>query len=181
MVTWKPFQIDPGTAVDGEEFEAYNQRRWGSSAWTRHLISEGAKEGAEFKNWKWWPNSSRAHQFIQYGIDKHSLAGQTDRLNQVLFTALYEHGENISLTETLVKIGEKEFPDCDTDALRHYLEDNRGMAKVQRDIAEGRRKYDIRGVPFFVVESEVAGRPFVCSGAQPASTFLDVFQELSGS
>lgn len=178
-VSWKPYQIDPGTAEEGEDFEAYNVRRWGSSAWTRSLKSDGAKDGVPFRNWQWWPHSSRAHQWIQYAIEKHGLSDDTDRLNYVLFQALYEHGENISLVDTLVKLGEKEFPGCITEDLRDYLENQKGKMKVENDIMEGRRKYNIRGVPFFVVDSENGEQPYTFSGAQPVSTFLKLFEELS--
>ena len=40
--------IDPGTASDGEEFEAYNKRRWGSSGWTHSLKNSGRRVGANF-------------------------------------------------------------------------------------------------------------------------------------
>jgi hypothetical protein len=29
--------IDPATADGGEEYDAYNRRRWGSDGWTRSL------------------------------------------------------------------------------------------------------------------------------------------------
>jgi hypothetical protein len=41
----------------GEEYMAYNVRRWGSDGWTQALRSSGAKDGATFSNWKWWPNT----------------------------------------------------------------------------------------------------------------------------
>ena len=48
LVEWKPYVIDPGTKVDGEEFEAYNIRRWGSSGWTHSLKRSGRLVGANF-------------------------------------------------------------------------------------------------------------------------------------
>ncbi|EKX51932.1 hypothetical protein GUITHDRAFT_102543 [Guillardia theta CCMP2712] len=36
-VHWKPFMIDPATAKEGEEYMAYNRRRWGSDGWTYSL------------------------------------------------------------------------------------------------------------------------------------------------
>ena len=33
-VSWLPYIIDPGTAAGGEEYLAYNKRRWGSDGWT---------------------------------------------------------------------------------------------------------------------------------------------------
>lgn len=48
MVEWKPYMIDPGTKAEGEEFEAYNVRRWGSSGWTHSLKRSGRQVGANF-------------------------------------------------------------------------------------------------------------------------------------
>jgi predicted DsbA family dithiol-disulfide isomerase len=178
QVTWKPYQIDPGTALNGEDFEAYCRRRWGGSGWTNHLKREGSRDGASFWNWKWWPNTTRAHQWILYGVEKHG--ADTDRLNSVLFQALYEDGQNISLVETLVALGRTEFSDCDADDLRDYLENNKGKVAVQQEIAEGRTKYNIRSVPFFVIGLEGSPAiPYGLSGAQPASAFQTIFEELA--
>ena len=65
-IEWKPYIIDPNTKTNGEEFEAYNIRRWGSSGWTHGLKRSGRKVGANFNNWKTWPNTLRAHQLIAY-------------------------------------------------------------------------------------------------------------------
>jgi predicted DsbA family dithiol-disulfide isomerase len=76
QLEWKPFQIDPGTAVHGESFDAYCERRWGGSGWTNRLRQEGSKDGATFSNWKWWPNTLKAHQLVhfaqQHGVDTHT-------------------------------------------------------------------------------------------------------------
>lgn len=178
QVTWRPYQIDPGTSVNGEDLEAYCNRRWGGSSWTHHLKREGARDGALFRNWKWWPNTTRAHQFVQYGVEKHG--SDTDRLNAVLFQPLYEEGQNISLVETLVALGRMEFTDCDINDLRDYLVNNKGNAIVQQDISRIRRDYNVRSVPFFVIEVQGStARPYGLSGAQTASAFQEIFEDLS--
>ena len=58
--------IDPNTKPNGEEFEAYNIRRWGSSGWTHSLKRSGQKVGANFDNWVTWPNTLRAHQLVAF-------------------------------------------------------------------------------------------------------------------
>jgi predicted DsbA family dithiol-disulfide isomerase len=177
-IDWKPYQIDPGTAVNGEAFEDYNQRRWGSSSWTNHLRREGAKDGAKFSNWQWWPNTLKSHQWIQYGVEKHGLS--TDHLNSVLFTALYEQGVNLSLVDALVELGKAEFPDCSKQDLRMYLEEDRGANQVRREIDQGRRNYRIRGVPFFVV-SDDKNPDAVFSGAQSSAYIKEVLEKVAAS
>lgn len=181
QVQWKPFQIDPDTALDGEEMEAYCRRRWGGSGWTRDLRrSSGGGEPPppQFANWKWWPHTGWAHQWVLYGITQHD--ADSNRLNAVLFQALYEEGANLSCIETLVELGRKEFSNCNVETLCEYLRDNKGHGQVQKEIAKGRRHYKIRGVPHFVVERVGSKRPpYGFSGAQPSSTFTEIFQELA--
>ena len=181
-VQWKPFQIDPDTALDGEEMEAYCRRRWGGSGWTRDLRRSSSRREPpppQFANWKWWPHTGRAHQWVLYGMTRHS--ADSNRLNVVLFQALYEEGANVSCIETLVELGRKEFPDCDVEALADYLRNNRGHGQVQKEIVEGKRQYKIRAVPYFVMERVGSKQPpYGFSGAQPSSTFTEIFQKLVG-
>ena len=44
----------------GEEYLAYNRRRWGGDGWTHDLRRSGAPDGAAFSNWQWWPNTLKA-------------------------------------------------------------------------------------------------------------------------
>lgn len=180
--------IDPNTKIDGEEFEAYNVRRWGSSGWTHGLKRSGRKVGANFNNWVTWPNTFRAHQLIAYVTNPNREAAvvpSTSECNTAIFDAMYERGENVSLVETLVRIGRERLgvTEEEVPGLRKHLEKNEGKREVVRDIQAGRRRYDISGVPFFVVgatdgESSV-GRPYGFSGAQDPDTFQEIFEELA--
>lgn len=174
-VEWRPYQIDPGTKLEGETFEGYNQRRWGGSGWTHHLKQEGRKDGAPFSDWKWWPNTLHAHQFVAFASN-HGIS--TSKTNQVLFESLYEEGENISLVDTLVSIGKNKL-NLDETELRAYLQDDKTALEVKRVIESGRRKYGISGVPFFIVDGNAVDKPYAFSGAQPSATFLEVFHEVS--
>ena len=183
-VVWKPFQLDPNTAIDGETFGAYCQRRWGGSGWTNHLRTEGSKDGCTFANWKYWPNTLRAHQWIQYAVDRK--LSDTDKMNAALFDALYEKGQNISAVDTLVALGLELFAtdsNFDPNDLREYLQDNRGSAFVRQEIASLRQVYKIRGVPSFQfgVSSNSSSKfesLYSLSGAQQANVFCEVLQEL---
>ena len=188
-IEWKPYIIDPNTKTDGEEFEAYNIRRWGGSGWTNGLKRSGRKVGANFSNWKTWPNTLRAHQLIAYVTNperKSENKPTTSECNAAIFDAMYERGENVSLVDTLVKIGTERLglSTCEADDLKVYLENNVGARDVMKDIQSGRRKYQIQGVPFFVIGAvdggESLGQPYGFSGAQDSSTFVDIFEELAG-
>jgi predicted DsbA family dithiol-disulfide isomerase len=177
QVEWKPFQIDPGTNLTGETVEAYCRRRWGGAGWTNHLKIEGRKDGANFGDWKWWPATAKAHQLVQY-CDQNNICS-TDRVNELLFQAEYEQGENISLVDTLVKVGEKAGV-ANLDDLTDYLREDKGKLHMEQEIASGRRQYGISGVPFFIVSgSDSTQRPYAFSGAQGSETFVALFEELA--
>jgi len=169
--------IDPGTKREGEEFEAYCKRRWGSSGWTRNLRIKGQKDGANFANWKWWPNTLKAHQMILFGKNRHQV--DTSRSKAALFEALYEEGENISLTDTLVKVGSEKL-DLPMNELRPFLDRDEGAGEVQKEIEDGRKSYRIESVPFFIIGGDAVDKPYGMSGAQDSNTFLEIFAEVSG-
>jgi predicted DsbA family dithiol-disulfide isomerase len=108
QVEWKPYMIDPGTNAQGEDMEAYCRRRWGGAGWTHHLRQEGSKSGANFGNWKWWSHTGLAHQWVQYGKERHGAS--TDLMNSILFEALYESGRNLSSLDVLVDLAREHFP-----------------------------------------------------------------------
>ncbi|KAL3929409.1 MAG: hypothetical protein SGBAC_012223 [Bacillariaceae sp.] len=172
--------IDPNTDPKGETVDDYCKRRWGGAGWTTRLKQEGRKDGAQFSDWKWWPHTSRAHQLILYCAENKICS--TDKVNQYLFQAEYENGENISDVETLVKIGkELGLPEDKESELQEYLAKEQGKAAMEEEIRTGRQRYSIKGVPFFVVGKDDRGksRPYGLSGAQAKETFLELFEELS--
>lgn len=175
-VEWRPYIIDPGTNPSGEDFEEYNQRRWGSSGWTNHLKSEGRKDGASFRKWDWWPNTLKAHCLVKFAHEKHGI--ETSKSNSALFNALYEEGKNISLINVLVQIGKDDL-DLPERELQTYLESEEGVSEVRTEIKKGQRRYQISGVPFFVISKEGNDdQPYGLSGAQKSQTFINVFQNL---
>lgn len=179
-VEWKPFMIDPNTDPNGETVDAYCRRRWGGAGWIDHLKQEGRKDGANFGNWKWWPHTSRAHQLVQY-CDINNVCN-TDKVNQILFRAQYENGENISDVNVLVQIGKELGLPADKELeLKEYLEEEQGLAAMRQEINFGRQKFGISSVPFFVVGKGDQGktRSYGFSGAQASDTFLELFEELS--
>jgi len=176
-VEWMPYQIDPGTKLDGEEFEAYNQRRWGSSAWTGRLKSMGKQNGAMFGDWKWWPNTLRCHELVAlaktHGVPTHNS-------NAAIFKAMYEEGENVSRSSVLAKIAvdDLELPMSHED-VKSYLDNDEGSNEIQNEIADGKQKFDISGVPFFVIGRSNSSRsPYGMSGAQDPATLRRVFENI---
>jgi predicted DsbA family dithiol-disulfide isomerase len=183
-VVWKPYQVDPDTAIDGESFHPLSDRRWGISGWTNHLKMEGSKDGCMFLNWKYWPNTLRAHQWIQYGLDRN--LSDSDKMNAALFHAVFEKGQNISTVDTLMALSLELFPtdgNFDPNELRDYLQKNLGIGIVKQEIASLRQKYKIPSVPSFQFglsdsASDEFESSYALSGAKRAVTFCKVFNRL---
>jgi len=183
--------IDPGTNTEGEDVEDYCRRRWGGSGWTHSLKLEGKKDGAKFDNWKWWPHTLKAHQLVQYccsNNNNNNKSGEeekiiisSDKVNQLLFEAEYENGQNLSDVNVLLEIG-KTLGIKDENDLAMYLALDKGKEQVQKDIAIGRQRYQISGVPHFIISSsdddddDQDRQSF--SGAQKPKTFLSIFEAL---
>lgn len=173
-ITWHPYIIDPGTKPEGEEYIAYNKRRWGGDGWTASLRRRGRECGANFRNWRWWPATLRAHCLADLASSKGL---DSSHVQQVLFEALYEEGVNVSSSEALVDLAEERLG-LDRDEVLAHLNSRSSKQGVLRDIQNGRRKYNISGVPYFVVTGPDVG-PYVFSGALPSDQFLEMFQELA--
>lgn len=171
-VSWLPYIIDPGTAAGGEEYLAYNKRRWGSDGWTYSLKAQGRKVGAPFQDWKWWPNTLKAHCLVHLAQEK-GVSSATAKA--VLFDALYEKGANLSSAKVLAELAEKKLALSKEEVLE-YLESRQGeqavlqLVRAGQDIVQG-------GVPFFIVRG--AGQPLGFSGAQPSEQLLQILKKAS--
>lgn len=116
---------------------------------------------------------------IKFAKEKYGI--ESSQSNSVLFNALYEEGKNISLIDVLVQIGKDELG-LPENELREYLVAEEGVVAVNEEIRKGRRKYNISGVPFFIIgkdEEDEEEEPYGLSGAQKSKTFLRIFEELS--
>ena len=105
------------------------------------------------------------------------------KINELLFEAEYENGMNLSLVDDLCIVAQKAGV-TNVDELKRYLTNNEGVDIVKQQINEGRQKYRISGVPYFIVSSTSSSpdkkqRPYGLSGAQGSETFLELFEELS--
>mmetsp|Transcript_429 Transcript_429/g.1075 ORF Transcript_429/g.1075 Transcript_429/m.1075 type:complete len:190 (+) Transcript_429:88-657(+) len=174
VINWKPFFIDPGTKEDGEEYMAYNRRRWGGDGWTNSL--PGKREGDKFTNWKVWPNTINAARLIHRAGEVGGWQLQ-DKAKGMMFRLCYEEGKNVSDLDVLVEAAsELGIPDA-----AEYLRSDKGRNDVVKQAREASRM-GIGGVPFFVCYNEADdSEPVTFSGAQPAKTIAKILKQLAAA
>jgi len=169
-IRWHPYVIDPGTADTGEEFEAYCTRRWGNSVWTHDLRRAGRACGANFEDWKFWPNTLSAHRLVLLA-ERNGKAGPAKSL---LFRKVYEEGENISELSVLKQAGLQ----LGLDQASAFMDSEEGVQEIQNRDLEAKHGYNISGVPYFILQSDSGLEPIALSGAQETAAFKRAFQEL---
>lgn len=160
-VTLHPYMIDPNTKKSGEEYLAYNKRRWGGDGWTYSLREAGKKVGCHFASWKTWPNTFLAHCLVNYAGGKEK-AGEV--LNEI-FELCYEKGENVSEMAVLERVAEK-----------FNVDDGWKSKEVQKRVVEGdnnaKEEMDIHGVPYFIINGK-----YSLEGAVDPSSFIKLFSK----
>ena len=159
-IIYHAYIIDPQTKIDGEEYLEYNKRRWGGDGWTTHLKKIGKKYGANFGNWKTWPNTLLCHKLIAEG----KKINKSDEILDDIFIYCYELGKNVSLENTLNEIGNKY-------GIKYWNNDE-NMKSVMLDEKIGKKQYGISGVPFFIFPNDE-----VVEGAQSPEIFLQALEQ----
>lgn len=179
--------IDPATKKDGEEYLAYNLRRWGGDGWTHSLKDRGRQLGLPFARWTWWPNTLNSHRLCIY-LDELDAARpmsnkeREDRalaLVQKFYELTYERGCNISTPEGAAQAIEELGYAKAADAT-HWLAAGGGLDEVTSKDSYAKREMDIHGVPYFEISAPGCGRPVALSGAQSSSAFSKTFAQLAG-
>eukprot|EP00908_Phaeocystis_cordata_P023411 Transcript_5839.p2 GENE.Transcript_5839~~Transcript_5839.p2 ORF type:complete len:172 (+),score=66.19 Transcript_5839:326-841(+) len=153
--------IDPGTKPDGEEYAAYNRRRWGGDGWTRSMKAMGAREGAPYANWKTWPNTTHAGRLLMKA-EQHGLG---DKLIGTLYRMCYEQGENVSLRETVARAGEA----VGVPGAAAFMASDEGLAELEQQLrgqkVNGKR---VSAAPTFNLRLGGGAGSYDFSGGPPA-------------
>ena len=155
-IIYHAYIIDPQTKIGGEDYLAYNKRRWGSDGWTIQLREIGKKYEANFKNWKIWPNTLLCHKLMAEG----NKIGKGNEILDEIFKYCYELGKNVSLASTLDEIANK-------FGLYNWNNDE-NLKLVKNDEIIGKKKYGIGAVPYFIFPNDE-----VVEGASSPNTFLN--------
>ena len=169
-VSWYPFQLNPDVPDSGLPFDVYLTQRFGNPANVnpvfRHLESEGAKVGIEFRfdRIRHVPNTLPVHQLMQLA---ETMGKDQSALAEDLMSAFFEQGLNIGDTSILVEIATAhgiEAPD-----VRQAVDSQRIRQIVQAREAQVRRS-GLAGVPGFLIN-----RSLLIVGAQETASIVNAF------
>lgn len=172
-VSWRPFQLDPSLPVEGRDFGAFVDEKFGGRVRAEPMFARVAEAGAsdglafDFARITRLPNTVRAHGLV---VHVQQTGGDPWPLVEALFAAHFEHGRDTGDVETLVEIATETGVDAAT--ARAVITTGRYDVDVLQSQREAAR-LGIQGVPFLVLD----GR-YGVSGAQPTEVFRDALRRL---
>jgi predicted DsbA family dithiol-disulfide isomerase len=167
---WHPFELNPQMPNEGMNRREYRTAKFGS--WERSLALDaqvmevGRAEGISFAFDKAarTPNTLDSHRLIHLADQE----GVQDAVVEALFRAYFTDGGDISHTPTLLDVVAG--AGLDHDRAEAMLKDHNGIQSI-REAEEQAQAAGVQGVPFFLVDNEIA-----ISGAQDPSVFLAAFE-----
>lgn len=169
-VSWYPYQLNPEIPPEGQPFDMFLTRRFGSPANVepvlKQLTAEGKMAGIDFRfdKLRYVPNTVRVHQVMQLaetlGLDQSALA-------EDLMSAFFEQGRNIGDKGELIDIAQAH--GISADAVNKVIDNDQVRQLVLT--REGQvRSTGMVGVPGFLVN-----RRLLVVGAQPTDVIVNAF------
>ena len=154
-VRWQPFQLNPNMPIEGIERHAYRSAKFGS--WERSLeldarvAAVGASVGISFAfdQIARTPNTFDAHRLIAYAQTQGKQHALVESLFRAYFTEGGDIGKRLVLCDLAVDAGMER-----TD-VEGFLASNLGAGEVRLEEERGRR-LGVNGVPFFLIDGQVA-------------------------
>lgn len=172
-VVYRSFQLDPNAPETPVPIRDYLRQRYGASTdgMLDRVLENARGEGIEL-NWDrvLSVNTFTAHRLLQLAVREYGPAVQR-ALAEKLFEAYFTRGEDVSDPELLASLAEE--VGIDRERATAYLASDEGREETQAEIDRA-RALGITGVPTFVFEGRWA-----VSGAQPASAFLQVLEQIA--
>lgn len=173
-IEWMSFQLDPNAPEKTEKsiYEILAKKYGKDVAWAKQMnasmIEMGEKAGLTFNVDIQKPtNTLNAHLLLHQAKDEDL---QT-KLKEALFEAYFVNGENISDKKILLEIAAN--VGMDLEKSEETLNQKKYVSEVRDDINLAKR-YEIQGVPFFIINNKYA-----LSGAQPVAAFVQAFDKIS--
>lgn len=169
VVRWHPYQLNPDMPPVGMERRSYRTAKFGSLERSLELDAKlavvGAGEGIafHFDRIERTPNTFDAHRLIKLAGER----GVQDTVVEALFRAYFTDGRDISVRTVLLDVVAG--AGLDRERAEVELDSDNSAAAIRAEEAEARR-LGVEGVPFFVLNGELA-----LTGAREPEAFLAAF------
>ncbi|SIO65003.1 Predicted dithiol-disulfide isomerase, DsbA family [Singulisphaera sp. GP187] len=173
IIRWHPFQLNPDMPREGIERKAYRIKKFGSWERSQELDAQVATAGHgegiafNFDRMARTPNTLDAHRVICLAGER----GIQDAVVEALFVAYFTEGLDLSDRATLAELAPG--AGLERTEVDELLASDKGL-DIVRAGEEQARHLGVSGVPFFVVNGQVA-----LSGAQPPELFLQAFEQVA--
>lgn len=170
-IRFKPFELSPNAAPEGQDKQEYFIQNYGKDALQRmdastsHLAELGRTEGVTFNFDKSSVvhNTFNGHRLI-WLAEKH---GVQEQVADALFEANFTHGRNMNDIAVLTEIGTAN--GIPAERLESFFSSEEGKKEV-REEEQWAQAAGVRGVPAFIFNDK-----YMVSGAQPASALKEFF------
>jgi predicted DsbA family dithiol-disulfide isomerase len=155
VVQWHPYELNPDMPSEGMERRAYRTAKFGSLERSLELDAKlaavGAGEGItfHFDRIERTPNTFDAHRLIRLAGEQ----GVQDAVVEALFRAYFTDGRDIGVRAVLLDVVAG--AGLDRERAEVELDSNDSAAAIRAEESEGRR-LGVEGVPFFVLNGELA-------------------------
>ncbi|QFT32170.1 DsbA family oxidoreductase [Roseibium porphyridii] len=164
LVRWHPFQLDATLPKTGKDRQKYLSDKFGgldqANAFYSQIKAAGLEEGIDFAfdAIKLSPNTLDCHRLILWS----RADDLQDEVVERLFKAYFLDGEDLTKSETLVRISDE--AGMESDLVEQLFETDSDLDKTIAQIGKAQES-GITGVPCFIID----GR-FVLAGAEKAET-----------
>lgn len=169
-IEYHAYLLNPDLPIEGKPFKKLIEEKMEGFTVDevfRSVVEAGKNVGFDFDFQKIevMPNTLASHQLI-----KLTPSEKQEAMVDAIYKAYFDHGINIGDIKELLEIAEQQ--GLDREKVQQQLTNHSKKNEVQKDL-DLAREYQIRGVPFFVINDE-----FGLSGAQSPEAILNVFRDV---
>ncbi len=172
-VNYLPFELNPSMPKEGKNQREYLTKKFGSDEryeeLTANVTRVAAEEGIQFNYSRQQKslNTRDAHRLIWLAKQE----GNQLAVKEALMKAYFENGVDLTQTENLISVVAQ--AGLDEAKARQLLTSDEGLVEVEY-LEQLNQQRGISGVPFYIINNK-----YGVSGAQPSSSFVGIFKEVS--
>lgn len=174
-ITWQPFRLDPQMPRAGMGYVAYMKMKFGDEKGILAAMKPVMEASERLGLWinpsliERVPNTLNAHRLLHWA----GLEGAQTPVMSGLMRAYWREGRNIGDADTLAQVGEQ--AGMNAQVIRRLLATTEDSDEIAAREIHARQR-GVSAVPTFII-----GNSHVVTGAQPASLWQSVIDELTGT